>query len=123
MYYVLMTDLVRVPSPTLESQIPPQYLYGLSISGHMAQGDPDQAPPPLPTSPPPPPAQDPDLAARVQNLQNAAAGPGGIGPAFASELGPIAPWTWMSFDSVMLTDGTATLQVPIIAPPNLDGTS
>jgi hypothetical protein len=123
MYYVLMTDLVRVPSPTLESQIPPQYLYGLSISGHMAQGDPDQAPPPLPTSPPPPPAQDPDLAARVQNLQNAAAGPGGIGPAIASELGPIAPWTWMSFDSVMLTDGTATLQVPIIAPPNLDGTS
>src|SRR5580700_9238836 len=118
MYYVLMTDLVRVPTPSLDNPAggaPPQYLFGLSITGHMAQNAPDTSPP----TTTPTPVVDQDLKTRLDKMAAAATG-GNIVPAIASELGPIAPWTWTSFDKVMLTDGTSFLQVPVIPGPNLD---
>jgi hypothetical protein len=118
MYYVLTTDLVRVPSPTLDAQ--KQYLFGLSITGNMAEGQPATAPS---TTPPPPPGADPDLSQRIKNLITAAGTPLGFTRAMGVELGPIAPWTWTNFDEVSVTDGTAAIQVPVIAGPDLDDAS
>lgn len=113
MYYVLMTDVVRVPSPNLEKSR--QYLFGISVTGCLAPGVPVGAAPP----PPNPSPADGALQTCVNDLANA----GASGPAIATQLGPIAPWTWALFDEVMLTDGVTILQVPTVSAQNLDSAS
>ena len=100
MYYVLMTDVVRIPSPSQDPINNPsdRYVFGISLTGYL---EPSAAPPP-----------DPDLTHCVTALSGA----GASASAIAAQLGPIAPWTWQSFDGVVLTDGTATLPLQAAQP-------
>jgi hypothetical protein len=114
MYYVLLTDVIRVPSPSLEAS--GKYLFGLGITGHLAPMNP-MNPSPAANSP------DADITTIVQNLAAAAAA-GTIGAELAAKWAPIAPWAWTSFDSVTVTDGAHTVAaVPIVAGPSLDAGS
>src|SRR6202035_5978307 len=113
MYYVLMTDLVRVPSPALKAQ--QQNLFGLSLSGRLARGSPDDFPGPQPQN-------DQAVGDLIKNLMGLSQP--ALHAGLQNYLYPIAPWCWKSITGVALTDGQSWIRTPVvIAGPGLEQTA